>query len=130
MAQETLLVYPDFNKEFHIYTDAKKDQLGAVIVQDRRPIAFLSWKELNPAQPHHTVTKRELLSIVEVLKRLVGTSYWDSRSLYIVLIMRSFPKVPQLRQSHALVILNQRIQPRPETCARYKQCRCCCSKQT
>jgi len=67
MARETLLAYPDFNKEFHIYTDASKVQLGAVIVQDERPIAFFS-RKLNPAQTRYTVTERELLSIVEVLK--------------------------------------------------------------
>ena len=67
MARETLLAYPDFNKEFHIYTDASKVQLGAVIVQDGRPIAFFS-RKLNPAQTRYTVTERELLSIVEVLK--------------------------------------------------------------
>ena len=31
MAKETLLFYPDFNKEFKIHTDANKTQLGAVI---------------------------------------------------------------------------------------------------
>ena len=67
MARETLLAYPDFNKEFHIYTDASKVQLGAVIVQDERPIAFFS-RKLSPAQTRYTVTERELLSIVEVLK--------------------------------------------------------------
>ena len=40
MARETLLAYPDFNKEFHIYTDASNVQLGAVIIQDDRPIAY------------------------------------------------------------------------------------------
>jgi transposase InsO family protein len=67
MARETLLAYPDFNAEFHIYTDASKVQLGAVIVQNNRPIAFFS-RKLTPAQTRYTVTERELLSIVEVLK--------------------------------------------------------------
>jgi transposase InsO family protein len=67
MARETLLAYPDFNKEFHIYTDASNVQLGAVILQDDRPIAYFS-RKLTPAQTRYTVTERELLSIVEVLK--------------------------------------------------------------
>ena len=67
MARETLLAYPDFNKEFHIYTDASNIQLGAVIVQEGRPVAFFS-RKLTPAQTRYTVTERELLSIVEVLK--------------------------------------------------------------
>jgi hypothetical protein len=37
-----LLCYTDFNKSFsfHIYTDASYQQLGAVILQYRKPIAF------------------------------------------------------------------------------------------
>ena len=66
MARETLLAYTDFNKTFHIHTDASHTQLGAVISQDNRPIAFYS-RKLNPAQTRYTTTKRELLSIVETL---------------------------------------------------------------
>ena len=33
IAQETMLVYPDFNKPFHVRTDASKIQLGAYITQ-------------------------------------------------------------------------------------------------
>jgi len=42
-------------------------QLGAVVSQDRKPIAFHS-RKLNPAQMRHTTTEKELLSIVETLK--------------------------------------------------------------
>ena len=34
ISKETLLSFPDFNKEFHIYTDASNTQLGAVIMQE------------------------------------------------------------------------------------------------
>ena len=34
IAKETLLTFPDFNEEFHIYTDASDYQLGAVIMQN------------------------------------------------------------------------------------------------
>jgi hypothetical protein len=37
---EVLLCYPDFNKPFHLYTDASYHQLVAVIMQDKQPIAF------------------------------------------------------------------------------------------
>jgi hypothetical protein len=39
---EVLLDYPDFEKPFHIYTDASDHQLGAVSMQDKKPIAFYS----------------------------------------------------------------------------------------
>jgi hypothetical protein len=65
---KVLLSYPDFNtKPFHIHTDASHYQLGAVISQDIRPIAFYSSK-LQPAQVRYTTTERELLSIIETLK--------------------------------------------------------------
>ena len=67
MSREILLAYPDFNKPFIIHTDASKSQLGTVISQNSRPIAFYS-RKLNPAQTQYTVTERELLSIVETLK--------------------------------------------------------------
>jgi len=67
IARETLLNFPDFNKEFHIYTDASDYQLGAVIMQDDKPLAFYS-RKLNKAQKNYTTGEQELLSIVETLK--------------------------------------------------------------
>ena len=67
MSQETLLTFPDFNKKFHIFTDASKYQLGAVIMQDDKPIAFYS-RKMNQAQQRYTTGEQELLSIVETLK--------------------------------------------------------------
>jgi len=67
VGREVLLSYPDFTKPFEIYTDASHTQLGAVISQNDRPIAFYS-RKLNPAQTRYTTTERELLSIVETLK--------------------------------------------------------------
>ena len=65
----TLLSYPNFNKPFVIQRDASKLQLGALISQDDKPIAFHS-RKLNSAQVNHATTKSELLSIVETLKDL------------------------------------------------------------
>jgi hypothetical protein len=67
MAKETLVTFPDFTKEFEIYTDASKLQLGACISQGGKPVAFYS-RKLQPAQTRYTSTERELLSIVETLK--------------------------------------------------------------
>ena len=67
ISRETLLSYPDFNKPFDIHTDASDLQLGAVISQNGKPIAFYS-RKLNPAQTRYTATEKELLAIVETLK--------------------------------------------------------------
>ena len=67
ISREVMLAYPDFSKPFEIHTDASHHQLGAVISQEGKPIAFYS-RKLNPAQSRYTTTERELLSIVETLK--------------------------------------------------------------
>ena len=67
ITRETLLSYPDFTQPFDIHTDASKVQLGSVISQNGKPIAFYS-RKLNPAQTRYTTTERELLAIVETLK--------------------------------------------------------------
>ena len=67
MAKEVTLAYPNFEQPFEIHTDASHYQLGAVISQNGKPIAFYS-RKLNDAQTRYTTTERELLSIVETLK--------------------------------------------------------------
>jgi len=67
IAKDVVLAYPDFTKPFEIYTDASTMQLGAVITQDNRPIAFFS-RKLSEMQTKYSVTKIELLAIVETLK--------------------------------------------------------------
>ena len=67
MSKETLLHHPDFNKEFEIHTDASLRQIGAVITQDGKPIAFYS-RKLSDGQHNCTTTEHELLAIVETLK--------------------------------------------------------------
>ena len=46
IAKEVVLAYPCFSKPFEIYTDASTLQLGAVITQENRLIAFFSQNSL------------------------------------------------------------------------------------
>ncbi len=72
IAKDVVLAYPDFSKVlFEIYTDASSKQLGAVITQDNMPIVFFSWK-LSGTQRKYSVTKIELLAIIETLKEFKG----------------------------------------------------------
>ncbi len=65
------MAYIDFTKPFEIYTDASTMQLGSVITQGNRPIAFFS-RKLSVMQTKYSVTKIKLLAIVETLKEFQG----------------------------------------------------------
>eukprot|EP00804_Cyclotella_cryptica_P013751 CCRYP_018839-RA/>CCRYP_018839-RA protein AED:0.25 eAED:0.29 QI:0/0/0/1/0/0/2/0/295 len=71
IAKDVSLAYPDYSKGFEIYTDGSKRQLGAVITQNNRPIAFFS-RKLSVCQQKYSVTEIELLAIVETLKEFKG----------------------------------------------------------
>ena len=67
LSSEVQLWYPDFTKLFEIHTDTSEYQLGAVIAQENKPVAFFS-RKLNKSQQNYTVAELELLAIVETLK--------------------------------------------------------------
>jgi hypothetical protein len=67
VSEDTLRSFPDFEKEFHVYTDASNKQLGAVIMQEGKTLAFYS-RKLNSAQTCYTTGEQELLIIVETIK--------------------------------------------------------------
>ena len=67
IGREVLLAYPDFNAFFEMHTDDSKLQIGAVISQKGKPIAFYS-RNMNSAQHNYTTTEKKLLSILATLK--------------------------------------------------------------
>ena len=66
--RDASLIYPDFNERFDIHTYASEFQIGEVIIQNGKPIAFYSCK-LTRLQQQYTVTEKEFLCIVETLKK-------------------------------------------------------------
>ena len=121
IAREAMLAYPDFKKPFVIHTDASHYQLGGVISQDGKPIAFYS-RKLNDAQTRYTTTERELLSIVETLKEyrnillgheievftdhknLVYKHFNTERVMRLRLILEEFgPKLTYIKGEHNIV---------------------------
>ena len=81
IARDVTLAYPDYDQEFEIYTDGSKTQLGAVITQNNRPIAFFS-RKLTETQQKYSVTEIELLAIVETLKEFKGMLWGQKIKIY------------------------------------------------
>ena len=67
--QGTILAYPDLTKKFKIHTYALDVQLGAVIIQEGKPLNFCS-REWSKSQINYTFTETELINIVENLKEI------------------------------------------------------------
>ena len=66
---DVLRSQPNFSETFIIHTGASNTQLGGIMSQNGKPIAFYS-RKLTPAQKNYTTTEKELLSRMEILKEL------------------------------------------------------------
>ena len=71
IAHEVTLAYPDYGQAFEIYCNGSKTQLGTIITQMNRPIAFFS-RKLTKAQQTYSIGEIELLTIIEILKEFKG----------------------------------------------------------
>ena len=71
VSDETLLSYPYWKIPFTVHTDACDKHLGAVIIQNNKRISFF-YRKLSKPQRNYTTTKKELLTIVEFLKKSCG----------------------------------------------------------
>jgi len=67
LAHAPILKAPDFSRRFEIWTDASTHGIGAVLMQDERPVAYES-RKLSSAEYNYTTTDQELLAVVHALK--------------------------------------------------------------
>lgn len=81
MMHELLLATPDFSLPFEIVADASDCAIGAVLMQQGRPIAFES-RKLKPAELNYTVGDKELLAVVHALR--VWRCYVEGRVAVLV----------------------------------------------
>lgn len=78
-----ILVFPDWNKEFHVYVDASCIVLGIVLAQPGareidHPIAFAS-RKLSKVEKNYSTTEKERLAMLYALQKfmhyLLGTHF-------------------------------------------------------
>jgi hypothetical protein len=68
MSNPPLLRLPDFTKPFTLETDACASGLGAVLMQEGRPLAFFS-KCLGPRNSAQSVYEKEAMAVLVALKK-------------------------------------------------------------
>jgi hypothetical protein len=76
-----VLAPPDLGKPFELVLDASGVGLGAILLQDGRPVAFES-RKLSPAEQNYTVTEQEMLGVIHALK--TWRCYLEGSDLIVV----------------------------------------------
>ena len=100
-----VLAYFDKTKKHTIQCDASKKGLGAVLLQESKPVMYVS-RALTETEQRHSNTERELLAIVFALERLnhyifgrtitVQSDHQPLQSIWKKLIVSTSPRLQRL----------------------------------
>lgn len=111
ITSEQVLAYFDPNKDIEIHTDASQNGLGCVLLQEGRPIAFMS-RTLTSAECRYSQLEKEMLAIVFSTEKFHRFIYGykvavktDHKPL-VTIFKSSFQKVPGRLQRMRLSCVN------------------------
>jgi hypothetical protein len=82
MCSAPVLALPNFNKPFVLECDASDKSIGAILMQEGRPISFLS-KSLGKQAVEMSTYDKEAMAIIEALKK------WKHYLVEATLILRT-----------------------------------------
>lgn len=68
MTSTPMLILPDFHQQFQVETDACMDGIGAVLMQQGRPIAYLS-KALGEKHKDLSIYEKEFLALIMAIEK-------------------------------------------------------------
>ena len=68
MTKKPIFVIPDFNKPFQVKCDASGEDIGFVLSQEDRPIAYFS-ENLNDTKRKYSSYDKEFYAVVQALKK-------------------------------------------------------------
>ena len=85
LSNTPVLIYPNYDEKFKLFTDASDEAIGAVLTQCKdgveRPISYFS-RKLNNTEKAYTVTEKEALSIVASVKHFAMYLYGYAFEIY------------------------------------------------